>query len=634
MKKNIVVLFAAGLFGFSSCQKFLTQESESQLTPDVIFSSVDLANNALTGVYSLLTTDYSYSQRLAIAYPCNSDIEWIGADNSSYNANTYRGLANYLGSASNDAVQREWDNAYKLIERANRVISGIEKSPVMVTGSSSQQTAMKVVLGQAIALRALTYFDLVRNWGDVPYKTENTLSDLSNVYLGATDRDVIMDSLIVDLQKASIMVPWVGQGIGSAEAISKGYIKGLTARVALTRAGYSIRNKSGYPTEKGSEPAGDSYYYYKIARQECLDVMNSGIHRLNPSFRNVWQKVNSWVLDRDYNENLFEVALGYQRSGEMGYSVGVRFYENGKYGYGNNANMAQTGAYYYYMFDRNDLRKDATIAFYQYSNSSKELKEFFKPNPLDWNFAKWDLRLMSASFLADNINSKGKVGYGVNWIMMRYSDVLLMFAEAENEINNSPTQAAKDALKLVRTRAFSSADQDVKVQQYVDNLAGHDAFFNAIVDERAFEFGGEGVRKYDLVRWNLLGTKIQAQRDALKKMLNREAPYDMLPTNIYYNYAYTLSKDANGKEIKVYTDVIDRNDINMYEDRSPNFNATEYTRVQWLNGASQTNKDQYSSRADLFSSGLDVPVKNRHLFPIGNNAINESNGQLKNSYGF
>lgn len=619
MKRNIVVLMAVGLIGFSSCQKFLNQPPESQLVPEVIFSSTDLASNALNGVYALMTSDYSYSQRLAFAYPCNSDIEWIGADGSSYNANTYRGLSNYLGSSSNDAVQREWDNTYKLIERANLVINGIKKSPLLAGGTAAQQATMKTLMGQAMTLRALAYFDLVRNWGDVPFKAEPTESDLSNVYMEPTDRDVIMESLIKDLQEASTMVPWVGEGVSSAEFINKGFVKGLTARIALARAGYSIRNKSGYPTERGS----DYLNYYKIARQECLDIMNSGKHSLNPSFRNVWEKVNSWQLDQAYNENLFEIALGYQRSGEMGYSIGVRFYKNDKYGFGNNANMAQTGAYYYYMFDRTDLRKDATIAYYQYSDNAGTQKEYFKANPMDWNFAKWDQRMMSASFIADNKKAAGKVGYGVNWIMMRYSDVLLMFAEADNEINNGPTAEAKAALKLVRARAFPAAEQSSKVESYVNNLASHDDFFNGIVNERAFEFGGEGLRKYDLIRWNLLGTKIELERAAMKKMLNREAPYDQLPTTIYYEY------NATGN-----TDEINKTTINMYADAPSNIDKTKYTSVAWLSGASQSNKDNYLDRANKFSSGLDVPVKNRHLFPIANNVINESNGKLKNSYGF
>lgn len=86
---------------------------------------------------------------------------------------------------------------------------------------------------------------------------------------------------------------------------------------------------------------------------------------------------------------------------------------------------------------------------------------------------------------------------------MRYADVLLMYAEAENELNG-PTDEAKNALKKVRERAFrGAANKAEKVDTYVDNLGSKEQFFKAIVDERAWEFGGENIRWKDLVRWNL-----------------------------------------------------------------------------------------------------------------------------------
>lgn len=623
MKKLFSSFIIVAALGMSSCKEFLNTSPESQFVPGVVFGSTGFANNAITGIYSLMTTDQGYSQSMPLVYCNNSDIEWIGADNGSYNAATYRGLSNYLGTAGNDALEKPWNNLYKIIERANLAIEGIKASPVLVNGTVADKALMNAYMGEALALRAQAYFDLVRAWGDVPFKTESTQSDGSNFYLEATDRDVIMDALIKDLEEAATLVPWIGEGASSsAERITKDYIKGLIARIALTRGGYSIRNKTGYPTERGT----NYLDYYKIANQACLDVINSGKHRLNPSFRNVWTTVNQWKQDIDYREPLFEIALGYQRSGEMGYSIGVRFYANDKYGFGNNANMVNTGAYYYYMFDRNDLRKDATIAYYQYSNSGKDQKEFFKNNPMDWNFAKWDQRMMSSSFLDANRKANGKIGYGINWIMMRYSDILLMFAETENEINGAPTAAARQALKDVRSRAFSVADQAVKVDQYVNSLGSKDDFFNALVDERAFEFGGEGIRKYDLIRWNLLAKKIQEQKDGSLKILKGENPNPkdptiVIPRALFYEY------NATGA-----TDEINKNTINMYEDKGI-LDITGFTKVNWGSNTG-TNTVDYTNRINNFSSGLNIAVSNRHLFPYAATVVNESNGKLKNSYGF
>jgi hypothetical protein len=490
-------------------------------------------------------------------------------------------------------------------------VDGIRTSPAF---KSSDSSAMKGYLGEALTLRALAYFEVVKNWGDVPFKTEPSKYDLSNVYNAPTDRDTIMDHLIADLQEAENYVPWLGTGnYGTPEKISKGFIKGLVARIALYRGGYSIRNKSGFPTERGS----NYLTYYTLAHKECQDIMNQAIYSLTPSYVDIWKKLAQYTVNPQ--ENLFEVALGLGRSGEMGYSIGVRFYTNSKYGYGNNANVVNTTAYYFYSFDPKDIRRDATVAYYSYGNGSGAQQEFMQTNPMGFNFAKWDQRFMNSTWQAMNKAASGKFGYGINWVVMRYSDVLLMFAETENELYG-PTTAAKNALKLVRARAFSSADQAVKVNAYVDALGDKTSFFNAIVNERAWEFGGEAIRKYDLIRWNLLVTKIQQQRDALKQMFTRTGAYSTLPQYLYYKY-------------NADNETINKDSINFYTDLGSTA-IPGYTQMQWLSGMSSSNITMYSQRADLFSSGLNSPVANRHLYPLNSTTVAESQNTLKNSYGF
>jgi hypothetical protein len=613
MKKIILIyIIAACSAGFSSCNKdFLQTSSPSEFTPDVVFSSLAYTEFATTGVYALLTQDQLYSARLPLNYSTNSDIEIVGADATSYKENSNRGLSNYLGTPDNTSIQREWSTIYKMIERANICIEGVRSSPLLSTGDSSR---MKAYLGEMLTLRALGYFELARNWGDVPFKDKSTQYDLSNVYLPPTNRDSIYEVIISDLLKAEIDVPWVkSANYPSVEKITKGFIKGLIARIALTRGGFSIRNKPGFPTERGT----DWEKYYGLARTKCAEIMAQNLHKLNTNYIDVWKKLCRHELDGNY-ENLFEVANGLARSGEMGYSIGIRFYSNAKYGFGNNANVVNTTAYYYYMFDPKDIRRDNTIAYYTYSNTNAEIKEFIQTNPVAFNFAKWDQRFMNEKWLSLNLAAKGKIGYGINWSLMRYSDVLLMFAEAENALSG-PTPAAKDALKEVRRRAFAPADHALKVDQYVDGLGA--GFFDAIVDERALEFGGEAIRKYDLIRWNKLSSKIEEQRVAFKKMLNGQAPYQNLPKYLFYKY------EANNE-------ILDKPNINFYEDKG-SADIPGYTKIAWLSGNSAGNITSYTERIDLFSSGLNSGgVLNRHLYPIHVSVVSESQGKLKNSYGF
>jgi starch-binding outer membrane protein, SusD/RagB family len=619
MKKIFFILLIAFISVYLvSCKKdYLKTSSPSEFNSDLVFSTPVYTGYAVNGIYALLTQDQLYSARLPLNYATNSDIEVAGADNSSYKENTTRGLSNYMGNSDNSSISKEWSAIYKLIERANLCVEGIKASPAMATSDS---TEMKAYMGEAMTLRALAYFELVKNWGDVPFKFEPTKYDLSNVYITPTNRDTIYENLITDLLLAEKYVPWVKSSkYPTVEKVTKGFVKGLIAKIALFRGGYSIRNKSGFPTERGS----DWRKFYGIANQQCKEIMQQGVHQLNINYIDVWKKLCNLETDGTYNENLFEVANGLSRSGEMGYSIGIRFYANTKYGYGNNANVVNTTAYYFYSFDPKDIRRDNTIAYYSYSNSAGDLKEIMQTNPMSFNFAKWDQRFMGSGWSALNKAASGKFGYGVNWSVMRYSDVLLMFAETENALNGMPTTAAKNALKLVRNRAFAPADRATKVDAYVDGLSSETAFFNAIVDERAWEFGGEAIRKYDLIRWNLLTTKIQKQRDDFKSMMNGTyvLPYGgTIPAYLFYKY------ESNNE-------ILDKTAINFYQDNG-SADIIGYTKISWVSGLSTTNKTLYSERLDLFSSGLNSVTPNRHLYPIGSSIISESRGSLINSYGF
>src|SRR5690606_38696864 len=105
---------------------------------------------------------------------------------------------------------------------------------------------------------------------------------------------------------------------------------------------------------------------------------------------------------------------------------------------------------------------------------------------------------------------------------------------------NGPTSLAKAQLNRVRARAFDAADHASKVTAYVDSVAASKAdFFNALVDERAWEFGGECLRKFDLVRWNLYGEKVHQTRTALDNMGKAANDLDLANPDVakYKHYA-------------------------------------------------------------------------------------------------
>lgn len=622
MKKIIFPIIMIGCLGMStiSCSDFLDPTSPSEYTPDVVYNSTAYTNSALMGVYSKLTLDKTYGCRIPLNYATNNDIEIVGADASSYAENKNRGLSNYMGTPSNTSLDC-WQSTYDMIEKANLVIEGINGSRLLVSGTKEEMAMMKAYRGEALTLRAMMYFDLIKNFGDVPFKTESTNPDGSNIYPSVKNRDVIMDSLMVDLKNAANELPWANSS--TTERITKGFAKGLYARMALARVGYSMRNieSENFPVKVSVTPE-QKITILTEAKTQLMDVYNSKVHKLNASYKDVWGKLNRWEVDNSYYENLFEIAHGFNQSGEMGYSIGVRYYTNKKYGYGNNTNVVNTTATYFYSFDKTDVRRDATVAYWTYSNSDGTQTENFINKPLSFNISKWDQAMMSRDFVSANLNRNNKAGYGINWVVMRYSDVLLMLAEIDNELNNGPTDLAKSCLKAVRNRAFAESEKAVKVDAYVENLNDYASFFSAIVDERAWEFGGEALRKYDLIRWNLLSKKIQDARNQFKAMLNGTYTKDgeTLPTELYITY-------DDSKEL------INRSAISFYSQADKPGGVV--TTIKWLSGLADKDKTSYLEQSEKFSSGLTQNgFECRHLYPFSTQAVSNSNGTLVNSYGF
>jgi hypothetical protein len=204
-----------------------------------------------------------------------------------------------------------------------------------------------------------------------------------------------------------------------------------------------------------------------------------------------------------------------------------------------------------------------------------------------------------------------------------------MFAEAENEING-PTPEAQDAFKRVRQRAFDESLWSTKVDAYVAGISqSKQDFFDAIVDERAWEFGGEMIRKYELIRWNLYFEKVKETVEGCKAM----ADSAFEGTGILPDYVYT-KLDENG-DLMV---------LNTHEKVVSPPDET-WERQTWLIAMySETQADGYAvwlSRdyANYINpSNIGVPDGIiRYIFPIPTIGIDNSKGLLANdgyNFGF
>ena len=262
--------------------------------------------------------------------------------------------------------------------------------------------------------------------------------------------------------------------------------------------------------------------------------------------------MNVGNLQTSTPENLFEIPMGINKSGELGYTVGFRV--NGPtpdYGKkGNSTGTLKLTAPYFYSFDRDDTRRDLTCATYQLENKSSYTEAMLGNAPFGIYCGKWDYRKMAGNptwleaVLAGD--EKAKISSGINVVKMRYAYVLLMYAEVVNELHKTQTAygtdldgknctlSAYDALLQVHQRAFT--DQNAAATK-LNQLIADKGFFEAIVQENAWELAGEGVRKFDLIRWNLLSDKIDEFKSTYEAHIgNDDGTGTKWPQKIYFNY--------------------------------------------------------------------------------------------------
>ena len=553
------------LLSFNSCNKFLDQKPITDVSTEVVFSDVPSALKALAGVYSRMVGDAGYGIRVSLYYPLDTD-EMQGPTGAG--DNDRRDIARYAATPGNAQITNPFNQMFAGIEYANICIANIPKMAMYANGTDQEKKKLQRMYGEALTLRAQFYTEAIRNWGDLPanFAPASTLAT-SNPFPTRTNRDTIYDRLLEDLKLAATLVPWRNElsAIGDAadERITKGTVKGLRARIALYRGGFSLRQDG---VVKRST---DYLKYYQIARDEAAEVMASNQHSLNPSFRALWKdQVNARAVADPNGELMF------QASGIGGVGAGDTklAYYNGPTvnGLGNKSvNILPT---YFYAFDSTDLRRDVTCAIYNVAaNGTTKIGQAIT--------AICDGKYRRDWISNPVVSPDDKIQYfSLKWQILRYADVMLMFAEAENELNG-PTAAAYNAVNQVRRRGFGQPITTANAA--VDLPAGLSkaAFFTALVKERSLELGGEGVRKYDLIRWNLLATTIADTKAVLLAMSTLTAPYDKLPIAMYYKTTGTSDDNTFGPNSLW---------VNSFYTTAPTATPAGTTKIVWMSAAINT----------------------------------------------
>ena len=606
MKKIFLYFLSAAalLILGTSCDEFLDTESPSAFDTATVFSNYDLVEGTIFGITETFCEVNSYRGRFLPWYGFNTDVEWY---------NTYK-----PGDGRSDiaAYQCEPNNAqlnlsngpfplmYMGIERANLVIEGLREY-----GNVAEDADMAYLLGEALTLRAMIYYDLIKAWGDVPARFTSLTSE--TIYAAKESRDVIFKQILADLEEAIPYIPYPGATAATSrtDRVNKQFAEGLYARIALLASGYAIRPDDGMVgtgdlgtvrLSNDSELSKD--VLYPKALNYLKDAINSGTASLARDYRDYWYKMNNMdnLSAGPAFETLYVIPFGAGR-GRWNFTFAISSegasISNGV-SRGGDAGPLPT---MYFKYGKHDQRRDVSCVNYKWNKDNT-----IEPAGIGkWFFGKYRFEWMNAQPYTGGNDD------GIKPVVMRYADILLMAAEIANEQGELAT--AKNYLKQVRERAY--IDNWEEADAYVEAIGDKDAMFAAIVDERALEFCGEFLRKADLIRWNLLKSKLDEAADDMLALRDLQGGYADLTGDI----CYTLADDEKSIDITFLTAADDipagatvsTGYVNKHDDGKKT--GFYYDRIK---GIYYRNPEQYM------------------FWPIFNDTMTNSQGHIKNDYGY
>ena len=606
MKKIVEYILSAAvvLLSLSACDKILDSESPSAFDAATVYSNYALTEGTIFGITEAFCEVNSYRGRFLPWYGFNTDVEWY---------NTYKPGDGKSDIAAYDCLpnnsQLNLSNGpfplmYMGIERANLVIEGLREY-----GNCDTRSDMAYLLGEALTLRAMIYYDLTKAWGDVPARFESLTSE--TIYAKKESRDVIYKQILADLEEAIPYLPNPGATTATSrtDRINKVFAEGLYARIAMAASGYAIRPEDGAvgtgdlgTVRLSSDPELQKATLYPKALNYLKAAIASGSASLEQNVEAYWRKMNNMdnLTAGPAFETLYVIPFGAGR-GRWNFTFAISSegasITNGV-SRGGDAGPLPT---MYFKYGENDQRRDVTCVNYKWNKDNT-----IEPAGIGkWFFGKYRFEWMDAQPYTGGNDD------GIKPVVMRYADILLMAAEIENELNGP--NGAKQYLLPVRERAYKGHES--QAEAYVAAISSKEEMFQAIVDERALEFCGEFLRKGDLIRWNLLKTNLDAAIDDMLALRDLQGAYASLTGDIAYAYADD-SKSINITFLTTEGEVpagteISTGYVNKYDDaKSTGF---------------------YEARI----RGLYTNDPEQHMFwPIFNDTMTNSQGHIKNDYGY
>lgn len=486
-----------------SCSKFLEVKPTNSILPEDYFHTEEQLNRALIGVYDILGNSALYGNYMHGRMGLDAD------EGFQRSATLVPGPITYDTEATDGTVQNFWAALYNGINRANFLLENVD-------GPKMDEAKRNDVKGQALFLRGYYYFLLVGNFGDVPLITKSTQT-IGNTQIARSSSKLVYEQIERDMLAAEPLVKTATQ-VGFGGKISKSAVQGILAKVYLYWAGFPLKNIAKY----------------EEARKWALKVITSGEHTLNSSYQQVF--INYAQDKYDIKESIWEVefwgndAEAYAESGRVGSVLGIAQSTDDP-NVGRVLGYINATATLFRKYEETDLRRDWTIGPFRYSGTPPTKINYAVTQIYQRNAGKWRREY-------EIVSPKSTISTPQNYPLLRYSDVLLMYAEAENEVNGQPTLAAYDAINKVRRRGYG---KDVNTPNTTIDFAGMGkiSFLMALQDERTRELAFECIRKGDLVRWGLFVNKM--------KTVEADFSRDVVPDNL--KHGVRAFKNASARDV-------------------------------------------------------------------------------------
>ena len=516
--KNKILISTLLLLFITSCSDFLEEQPKALFSSGNFLTSDEGLEAAILGVYDELRGFYTVPASAAMYLGTDEGAtKWESSHRYDFDAYAWSTESSYLSDM--------WLNHYTIISRANLLIND-------APDSGQDQAVIDRIVGEAKFLRALAYFRLVQLWGPVPVTLGTETEELPRESVGKVYELVVQD--LIDATQNGVLP--LAKSNSQAGRVTHYAAKSLLGKVYLTMASYKkygttfegLMSQAGKPELGYQSSITDSASeLYNKSSQVLKEVIDSGTYQLLDNYADVFV-----IENKNLNsESIFEVQFSEQTGGpwskELGYPIWPPFGVEVTTWAGHTFNKPPASLILFYA-QNGDQRLEY--------NMPSDFIDGWDPN-LDNRFLNEregfaDPGATYENMIKDGNNHYAYAGFGkyrwgaepnqnhgysggvnvpTNGIMMRYADVLLMFAEASLESNGSATQQGLDAINHVRSRARGFNIPSSETPEFPD-LTLADLTLDEIMDERLRELCIEHYRKFDLLRTNKLQDAIYTRK--------------------------------------------------------------------------------------------------------------------------